>query len=101
MSTPGPSAPSLALRRPFSFPLTPPPLHAQIDPPQGLLELAMKRKLRAPYAPEHDKGLLWNDPALGIDWGIPVSAAILSAKDKVQPKLAELPAYFHYGKDSA
>ena len=58
-------------------------------------------KVSAPYAPEHDKGLLWNDPALGIDWGIPVSAAILSAKDKVQPKLAELPAYFHYGKDSA
>ncbi len=48
------------------------------------------------YAPQNDKGLLWNDPALGIDWGLASSAAILSAKDKVQPTLAELPAYFTY-----
>mgnify|MGYP000866169473 CR=1 FL=1 len=48
------------------------------------------------YAPECDKGLRWNDPALGIDWGIDPAAAILSAKDAVQPLLAELPAYFSY-----
>jgi dTDP-4-dehydrorhamnose 3,5-epimerase len=48
------------------------------------------------YSPEHDKGLLWNDPALGIDWKIGADAAMLSAKDKVQPKLADLPAYFRY-----
>ena len=53
------------------------------------------------YAPENDKGILWNDPALGIDWGISVEAAILSAKDKVQPKLADLPAAFHYDKGAA
>lgn len=46
------------------------------------------------YAPQHDLGLLWNDPALGIAWPISEADAILSAKDKVQPRLADLPAYF-------
>jgi dTDP-4-dehydrorhamnose 3,5-epimerase len=46
------------------------------------------------YAPEHDLGLLWNDPALGIAWPVAEADAILSAKDKVQPRLADLPAYF-------
>lgn len=48
------------------------------------------------YAPDHDKGLLWNDPALGIDWGIAESAARLSDKDRRQPTLAELPRHFEY-----
>ena len=48
------------------------------------------------YAPEHDKGLLWNDPALGIDWPGVANPALLSGKDKVQPRLAELPVYFKY-----
>ena len=42
------------------------------------------------YAPEHDKGLLWNDPALGIKWPIAESEATLSEKDRRQPRLAEL-----------
>ena len=46
------------------------------------------------YAPECDKGLAWDDPALGIDWRIIASEAILSDKDKIHPKLAALPAYF-------
>jgi dTDP-4-dehydrorhamnose 3,5-epimerase len=53
------------------------------------------------YAPAHDKGLLWNDPALGIAWGLAEDEAVLSAKDKVQPRLAELPAYFHFAKEPA
>lgn len=51
-------------------------------------------KLSAPYAPDHDKGLLWSDPALGIDWPVDPSQAEVSAKDQVQPLLAELPNYF-------
>ena len=46
------------------------------------------------YSPEHDKGLLWNDPALGIAWPIAANEAILSDKDRKQPRLADLPAYF-------
>ncbi|CCG09074.1 dTDP-4-dehydrorhamnose 3,5-epimerase [Pararhodospirillum photometricum] len=48
------------------------------------------------YSPEHDKGLLWNDPDLGIDWPIGEADAILSEKDKRQPRLAELPVCFPY-----
>ena len=42
------------------------------------------------YAPDHDKGLLWNDPALGINWPIADEEAVLSDKDSKQPRLAEL-----------
>ena len=42
------------------------------------------------YAPDHDKGLLWNDPALGIKWPIPEHDVILSDKDRNQPRLADL-----------
>ena len=40
------------------------------------------------YAPEYERSLLWNDPALGIDWQIK-SEPILSAKDKAAPTLKE------------
>ncbi|WP_415714128.1 dTDP-4-dehydrorhamnose 3,5-epimerase [Roseibium sp.] len=46
------------------------------------------------YSPEHDKGLLWNDPELGIDWGISEDEAILSEKDRMHPRLAELANFF-------
>ena len=48
------------------------------------------------YSPEHDQGLLWNDPALGISWPVSAAKAILSDKDKRQPALRELPDYFRY-----
>lgn len=42
------------------------------------------------YKAEHDRGLLWNDPALGIAWPIPLDEVILSDKDRTQPRLSEL-----------
>ena len=36
-------------------------------------------KCGAVYSPEHDRGVKWNDPAIGIDW--PVKTPILSEKD--------------------
>lgn len=53
------------------------------------------------YAAECDKGLLWNDPALGIEWPIAEQDAILSGKDRAQPRLADLPACFSYDEESA
>ena len=46
------------------------------------------------YAPDHDMGLLWNDPALGIPWPVSSDAAVLSDKDRQHPDLASLPDYF-------
>lgn len=45
----------------------------------------------------HDRGVRWNDPALGIEWGVDAAKALLSAKDGAAPVLAETPAYFRYG----
>lgn len=42
------------------------------------------------YHPEADGGILLSDPALMIDWQIPVSERILSEKDKHHPLLREL-----------
>ena len=39
------------------------------------------------YYPEHDNGILWSDPGLGIDW--PVKAPLLSPKDAELPCLGQ------------
>ncbi len=42
------------------------------------------------YAPEHDRSLLWNDPALKIDWPLgDIAAPVLSAKDQAALPLAK------------
>jgi len=46
------------------------------------------------YSPEHDRGLLWNDPDLGIAWPIAENEAVLSDKDRKHPRFSELPHYF-------
>lgn len=40
------------------------------------------------FAPESERGVLWNDPAIGIDW--PVKDPIISAKDQALPPLSAL-----------
>lgn len=46
------------------------------------------------YAPECDRSIQWNDPALAIDWPVTADAAILSPKDASARPLAEHPVYF-------
>lgn len=54
-------------------------------------------KCDAFYHPEDERGIAWNCPSLGIDWG--VEQPLLSAKDQRNPSLADadpaqLPIYF-------
>jgi dTDP-4-dehydrorhamnose 3,5-epimerase len=49
------------------------------------------------YSKADDRGLAFDDPALGITWPCDIASATLSDKDRRQPKLAELPDYFVYG----
>lgn len=46
------------------------------------------------YLPNYDKGLLWNDPTLGIQWPLPAEEALLSERDRGHPSLAELESPF-------
>ncbi|ASS67326.1 MULTISPECIES: dTDP-4-dehydrorhamnose 3,5-epimerase [unclassified Paenibacillus] len=46
------------------------------------------------YSAEHDRGIAWNDPALGIDW--PVRNPVLSKKDDMHPALMDAEIDFIY-----
>lgn len=48
------------------------------------------------YHPASDRGVLWNDPDIGIVWPDPATEVLLSAKDASQPRLSaqpDLPSY--------
>ena len=49
----------------------------------------MLYKASGEYAPFADRGLLWNDSDIGIDWEIDFDP-ILSDKDKIQPTLKNI-----------
>jgi dTDP-4-dehydrorhamnose 3,5-epimerase len=53
-------------------------------------------KITAPYSPAHDHGLAYDDPALNIAWPPQPGGPVLSDKDRLHPKLADLPDYFTY-----
>ncbi|TNC50553.1 dTDP-4-dehydrorhamnose 3,5-epimerase [Rubellimicrobium rubrum] len=46
------------------------------------------------YAPEHDKGISWNDPDLGISWPIEERHAVLSDKDRRQLQFSQIVSPF-------
>ena len=41
------------------------------------------------YTPSLERGIIYNDPALNIDWMIPEDKMIISAKDQIHPTLSE------------
>jgi len=49
------------------------------------------------YSPENDRGIVFDDITLDIDWQVPHNELKLSVKDKVQPKLSETEDLFEYG----
>lgn len=48
------------------------------------------------YSPECDRGLAFDDPALGIEWPVSPAHVTLSAKDQTHPTLADLPSCFSF-----
>ena len=46
-------------------------------------------KASGEYAPEYDRGVLWNDREINVDWGIDFDP-VLSPKDKKLPTLKNI-----------
>jgi dTDP-4-dehydrorhamnose 3,5-epimerase len=45
-------------------------------------------KVSRDYAPDHEGGILWNDPGLGIAWPVAAEQAVLSDRDRKWPTFA-------------
>lgn len=67
-------------------------LHGFITRSEGA---EVQYKVTAPYAPECDGGIAWDDPDISIDWG--VTAPVLSGKDAIASSLAAFQSPFTYG----
>ncbi len=48
------------------------------------------------YNKESEGGILWNDPALDIDWKVPADKAIISEKDEIYPELKNCEHNFEF-----
>jgi len=49
-------------------------------------------KQTAYYDPEVERGIAWDDPEIAIEWPLPLDELIVSERDKLAPKLAEVAA---------
>ena len=47
-------------------------------------------KVSAPYSPDHDRAIRFDDPDIAIDWPIAPGEIILSDKDRAAPRLADV-----------
>lgn len=78
--------------------------HRQLFIPRGFAhgfavlseEAVFQYKCDNYYAPQSEGSVLWNDPEIGIDWGIPEDEVILSEKDTKSPLLKDLGDFFEY-----
>lgn len=59
-------------------------------------ETEVQYKVSGIYSPMHDKGILWNDPDLGIPWPVDEQHATLSDKDRKNLTLREFTSPFPY-----
>jgi dTDP-4-dehydrorhamnose 3,5-epimerase len=53
-------------------------------------------KVTAPYSAAHDRGIRWDDPAIGITWPLAGIAPVLSDKDRVLPLLEDIRCGFEF-----
>ena len=80
--------------------------HRQLFIPRGFAhgysvlseEALLEYKCDNYYAPASEGAIVWNDPALAIDWQLPTESVILSDKDLKNPALAECEALFDYNE---
>lgn len=81
--------------------------HSQLFIPRGFAhgfsvlspEAILQYKCDNLYAPGHEGAILWNDPALEIEWKVPSNLVTLSEKDKSHPLLSEIELVFDYNTD--
>ncbi len=57
-------------------------------------EADLSYKVSCEFSHEHERGIAWNDPDLGIDW--PVQRPLVSDRDSSLPSLAEADRDFRY-----
>ncbi len=51
------------------------------------------------YAPQCEGALAWDDPDLGIDWGVPADRVLLSEKDRRHKRLKDVDWLFDYNEN--
>ena len=81
--------------------------HRQLFVPRGFAhgfsvlseEAIFQYKCDNLYAPHAEGAIAWNDPAIGIDWGLPAEDVLLSAKDAAHPMLKDSEYLFDYNVD--
>ena len=81
--------------------------HRQLFVPRGFAhgfsvlseEAIFQYKCDNLYAPQAEGAIAWNDPEIGIDWGLPAEDVLLSAKDAAHPQLSEATDLFDYNTD--
>ncbi|MBT2724012.1 dTDP-4-dehydrorhamnose 3,5-epimerase [Bacillus sp. ISL-46] len=60
-------------------------------------DVEVQYKVDELYAPDCDRGIIWRDPEIGIQWPIDITP-VLSAKDEKAPLLADAENNFSYGE---
>lgn len=81
--------------------------HRQLFVPRGFAhgfsvlseEAIFQYKCDNLYAPQAEGAIAWNDPEIGIDWGLPAEDVLLSAKDAAHPLLKYSEYLFDYNVD--
>ncbi|MGI1799521.1 dTDP-4-dehydrorhamnose 3,5-epimerase [Priestia sp. TRN 1309] len=58
-------------------------------------DVEVQYKVDELYAPQHDRGIIWNDSSIGIEWPMDITP-VLSVKDEQAPTLKEAQNNFKY-----
>ena len=64
-------------------------------------EVVFQYKCSDFYNRNSEGGIIWNDPTLAIDWGLPLQDVVLSPKDRLHPTLKEYTEAMKQGRIDA